>query len=328
MAMALPMLTAADLASDSVRAGLEDGLGRSRANAGAIVELLARHYREKGITAASDGLTGLLMNGDANVRLEVIHHLTAAPPERAGLRDLLITPLSDQLTHPDPRIRAAAAGALVGIGYPQAPLMVAGLAYDTDPAVRQAAVELVERAGTYAEAATTAANARDVGVLLGVADARTGDERVRWLASLAKLAAQDTVQSNDVLAAALAKVPAGDADPFLQQAESELTAAILARSSGDDLLVVCRHMLERGGSGGEHAARLAGTEAATNPYAMDFLWTLYAESGGAWSEAARREIASLVGKPLDQAVRAELETVLAHTTDAARRDVLTTLLAR
>jgi hypothetical protein len=268
------------------------------------------------------------MSGDTGIRLAAINHLAGAPPERPGLRDLLITPLSDQLRHPDPMVRKAAAEALVAIGYSQAPQIVSVLAYDMDPDVRRAAVELVQKAGTYAEAAETATIARDVGIVIAVRRADSGDARLQWVAALGRLGNLQSPHATDVMAAALATVPAGDADPFLAEAETALTDAILARVDRADLLVVCRHLLERGSWGGEHAARLAGTAAATDPAAMDFLWTLYSASDGPRAEAARRELAKLAGTHLDAEVRAELETALAHTTDAARRDVLSTLLAR
>ena len=102
---------------------------------------------------------------------------------------------------------------------------------------------------------------------------------------------------------------------------------MLFRSSeGEALLPVCRRLIEGPFAQPEHAARLAGAVAADDPVALDFLWTLYVETTGSPSEAARRALATIVPSPKSERVRVEIYNLLDYTDDPARRDILRTLL--
>ena len=293
-----------------------------------VAGLLAASYGRAGAEEEVEGHLGLLRHRDPVVRQAALRGLAAQPPARAAVREDLQQALLEHLRDPEPVLRVETARVIMILRYPRATELVAPLALDPDAVARQGVLGVLKEAGAVATLHHAETVARAAGTLMHLPAEADGDARVQWMGALHTVCQEPSERVGDLLIAVLADIPADTQDPFLGQAMAEIDAYLLERSAeADDLLSLCRRLLEPPWPQPEHACRLAATQAADSPAAMDFLWTVYTESGGAASEAARRALSELVGRPKSRAVVSELEGLLRWTDDPARRDVLRTLLA-
>jgi hypothetical protein len=325
---ALDYLAVHPLPDPSITRAVREALDGPEENRAAVAALLCAGFPVLAAEEAAEGYAMLLRHRDPVVRQAVLRDLAASPPTRPIIVDELLYALMEHLRDPEPVLRVEAARAMAAMRYPKAAEIIAQLALDPEPVTRRGVLAVLRDAGDPDTLRRAEATAAQADVLTRVPGPGDGDARVHWLGALDALSQEKSPRVVDLLAAVLAMIPPDTTDPFLRQAMVELDQRLLDRTTdGVELLVLCRRFLEPPVPQPIHAARLAGKVAATTPSAMDFLWTMYSESTGAASEAARRELAEVALQPLSPDVLDELRQVLALTEDPARRDVLRTLIA-
>lgn len=324
---ALAYLAQGEEAGEEVWETLQAALDGPEENRPAVAGLLAATYRGAPVDLAVEGHLGLLRHRDPVVRQAALLGLAAQPPARVAVRDGLLQALMEHLRDPEPALRVEAARTILAMRYPRGADFVAPLALDPDAVARRGVLAVLRDAGETEILQHSEVVARATATLLHLPAAADGDARVQWMGALQTVCQEPSERVSDLLIAILADIPAATQDPFLSQAMGEIDAHLLERTGGgDQLLSLCWRLLEPPSPQPEHACRLAASQAAGTPAAMDFLWTVYVESGGAAGEAARRSLSDLVGQPKSPAVARGLEELLGWTEDPARRDVLRTLL--
>jgi hypothetical protein len=242
------------------------------------------------------------------------------------VRDALLRLLVEHLRDPEPSLRLDAARAILGQRYPSAESIAGQVALDPNPGVRHGVLAILRQAGDPAAWEPARHMAADVDLLF---DGLTGPggAREQWLLALDRVARLASTWVEDLLIALLRELPAGAEDPWPRLAVAAIDAAVTSRgASGGDLLSVCRRLIEPPRPAPEHAARLAGTLAAGDPRALDFLWLLYTRSRGPGSAAARGALAAIAPQPKTPAVEAELARLRAETGDPQDRALLGRLL--
>jgi hypothetical protein len=308
---------------DALRAAL-DGPEDARAPVAAVLTDL---YERMAVGRAVEGYIELLRHPDPVVRQTAMRQLASRPPDRSAVREELFHALVEHLRDPEPQLRVESGRTLVALRYPKAPDIAGQLAFDAHPMVRRGVLAVLRAADdpvAYRQAEETS---RALDTLFAFAPSGTGGDRVRWTAALDALTARRHSRVPEVLVMLLADLPADTGEPFLRYAIEEIEGRLLERAGhGEDLLALCRRLVAPDLAQPEHAARLAGNAAAEDPAALDFLWTLYTQTTGAGSEAARRALAALAGASKSDAVRDALRAILRVTDDPGRRDVLRTLL--
>ena len=125
----------------------------------------------------------------------------------------------------------------------------------------------------------------------------------------------------------LAQIPPDTTDEFMVFAIDELDAQIVERvGGGRELLRLCRYLLEPPRPQPEHAARLAGADAANDAIALGFLWALYTHSAGTGSDAAGEQLSEVATSEISSQVEAEVHELLRRTDDPEQRAVLMEIL--
>jgi hypothetical protein len=312
-----------------IRAAL-DGPEDSRA---AAARLWLHLHDAASVEETAGASETLLRHTDPVVRQAALRHLAEQPAEgiRVPVREALLRLLVERLRDPEPSLRLEAARAILGQRYPSAGSIVGQLALEADPGVRHAILGLLRRADDPAalESATRTAGRVDT-LFAGLDDADlsdTGASRGSWAGALEGIAALSSTWVIDLLIALLREIPAEAADPWRREAIAAIDAVLARRVEADgDLLLICRRLIEPPQPAPAHAARLAGTGAAQDPRALDFLWLLYRGTRGPGSEAARRVLAELVPLPKAPAVEAEIMRLRSEIDDPADKTLLARLL--
>jgi len=308
-----------------VRAGLE-GPAESR---GAAARLWLDLHADGEAEAAVQAFAITLPHPDPAVRGVALHLLATQPAarRRVQVRDGLMRPIVERLRDPEPGLRLEAARAVLGQSYPTAATIVAQLALDPDPSVRQGVLAVLGEAGhrDVLDQATATAHAVETlfaGLVPGESEARR-----HWGAALGEVARLSSPWVLDLLVALLRDIPPESPDPALQQAIEAIDALMVKRTGGDeDLLMSCRRLLEAPFPRPEHAARLAGRAAAENPRAIDFLWLLYTGTSGAGATAAQSALRALASLEKSSAVEAEIANLRSLTDEPSHKAFLARLL--
>jgi len=327
--LGLTHLAPADAAAGSTLRGaleavLTGSMERARVPA---AEILADRYGEAELPEAIEGFESLVRCSDPEVRRVALRRLARYARERTQVREALFPLLREHLDDPHPELRVEAALTLVEMDYPHAATIAAQLAYDSDPVVRTSLPHVISRSGDKQACANVVRLVAHIDVLFDFASSGSGDDRLRWKAALDAVTAESSPRLPRLLAALLGSAPDDASDPFLQFAVDEIDHRLLDLvEDGHDLVSLCRHLVLPPNRHARHAARLAAARAAADPFAFDFLWTLYAAGEGADREIARRALAAVA--PLKKS--AEVQDAIAETARTSRnqfeRDLLHTML--
>jgi hypothetical protein len=325
--VALAHLRAHPTADERVKEALQAALRGPEETRPAVVELITAAWGHRPPAEVADGFEALLRDRDPVVRRAALRALGHQVADRVAVRDRLLHALTEHLLDPVASLRLEAARTIVALHYPHAAEIVLPLAVDPQAPVRHGVRAVLAGAGDAEVSRRAEQLAGRADELFDLTAAAGGDDRLHWSAALRWLAAQPLARVPELLAAVLCTIPADTSEPFRRFALEELDAQLLALAEdGDALIALCRRMVEPGAPQPEHAARLAGKIAATEPQALGFLWTLCTATGGASAEAARRALAGIGPVEKSPAVRAELRQLLLLAEDPAQRDVLRTLL--
>ena len=296
-----------------LRAALREALDGPTEARNAVARLWIESHRQRSAVELAEGYRVLLHHADPVLRQALLRDLVRRPPERQTVRDALFKLLVERLQDEESSLRLEAARSIVALDYPHATEIVGQLVFDRDRYLRRAAGQLLDPAREPRAAAALRDAAAAVETLFDLASAGDGDARQAWSLALRAISSHPSARVPGLLAALLALIPADTGDPFLRFAIAELDAGILRRMSDvEDLLALCRRLIEPPDPQPEHALRLAGTLAAEDPRAFDFLWTCYQDSGGQAVKAAERALASLASSAVSEAVLSEVRRLEAQ----------------
>jgi hypothetical protein len=305
---------------------LRDALDGPEASRHLVAEVWLNEHRELSSEALVDGYRPLLQHVDPVLRQAVLRDLSARPPDRQSVRDALFKLLVERLQDAEPSLRIEAGRAILAMDYPHAEDIVTQLVFDRDRYVRHAVPRLLEGRPGAGQSATLAGHVEQ---LFDRIQAKDGDGRQAWTTALRAVLLQSSPRLPAMLVALLSAIPADSEDAFDRFAMEEIDAALIERSGeGEDLLLLCRRLIEPPDPQPDHALRLAATRATEDPQAMDFIWTCYLRAGGAASKSAARVLAGLAGLSKAPAVQAELLQLLARTETGEARQLLLRLTGR
>jgi len=315
-----------ELADAAVVAALRGALDGPSGNRVGVAEALAELYRDREPDEAVAGYEAFLRHADPAVRRVGIRRLATDARDRAILREGLYQTLVEHLHDPEPELRVEAALTIVELRFSRSAELVSQLAFDCQPVARHGLAYVLRHADEPGVAESAARTVAHVDTLCDMASGGRGDDRLKWTAALEAVAEDESPRVPELLASLLASVPADTDDPFLQFAIEEVDDRLLERYGDDTIVTVCRQLLGPPDPQPEHAARLASAVAAMDPVALDFLWTLYSETDGPSSEAARRALTAVAARPKSGAVEAAIAELMKRAVETSERDVLRTLL--
>lgn len=315
-----------DLRADAdLKTHVHNALDGPEDSRGAAARLWIAWHRDQAAEVAAEAYALLLRHADPVVRQAALRDL-AVPPggvPRAQVRDLLHKPLIERLRDPEPALRVEAMRAVVGQQVPRATGIVAQLALDPEPLARHGVVQVLRETGAGADLAAAEATSRHTEALLAPPSFEDAAGQHRWRAALAAVCRLPSPWVADLLVAALADAPERPTDQFWAQAVASLDDELVRRADDpDDLLPLCHRLLEPPLPRPVHATRLAGRIAASSPRAVDFLWAIQRQVGGAAAAAARVALAGIGGVVKSPAVEEELHVLALQADDPADREFL------
>lgn len=290
-----------------------------------VAALVARGSALDNARAIAD-LESMLWHPRAGVRGAVLAELAAGGEERIKVRDAVLPTVVEHLRAPIPSQRLLAARAVARLG-PDQIGVIEQLAYDPVAEVRHGALALLRDAGREPVGAGFDAVVALVDTLFGLAADGRPDDRVHWAGALERLVASPSPRVNELLANLLRAVPSDSDDPFHEFAVAEIDRRLVERTEcGPELVTMCRHLMAPPDPCPDHAARLAAACAASQPMALDFLWTMHTATRGEVSEIAARRLSDFVGERKSASVREIIEDLLSRTTVATERSLLRMML--